>query len=332
MTLPLSILDLSTIQAGTTPAEAIRLSVELARAADTLGYRRYWVAEHHSTDSHAGTAPEILIAALTQATSRIRLGSGAVLLANYSPLKVVEQFMTLEALAPGRIDLGIGRAIGGDDKTGQALRTAGLQAFPTFFSLLQSWLLDAGGVQPFPLGHPAKGVRAQPWGRSHPDLFVLCSSASSAAIAGQLGVGMVYAEFLSGQGSKPAIDAYRAAFRPSPFRRYPHAAVAIAAFAADTADAARRLDAPRRAWVVGAAEGLSEPYPSLETAERRLAEKAGHKAITEAEDRALVGDGPTVRAGLAAKLAETGADELFVIAAGPRLADQVRSLELMISA
>eukprot|EP01030_Chromulinospumella_sphaerica_P023581 gene23581-23617_t len=185
MTLPLSILDLSTIQAGATPAEAIRRSVELARAADALGYRRYWVAEHHSTDSHAGTAPEVLIAALTQATSRIRLGSGAVLLANYSPLKVVEQFMTLEALAPGRIDLGIGRAIGGDELTGQALRTAGLQSFPTFFSLLQSWLLDAGGKQPFPLNHPAKGVRAQPWGRSHPDLFVLCSSSSSAAIAGQ---------------------------------------------------------------------------------------------------------------------------------------------------
>jgi luciferase family oxidoreductase group 1 len=134
MTLPLSILDLSTIQAGATPAEAIRLSVELAKVADGLGYRRYWLAEHHSTDSHAGTAPEILIAALTQATSRIRLGSGAVLLANYSPLKVVEQFMTLEALAPGRIDLGIGRAIGADELTGQALRTAGLQSFPTFFS------------------------------------------------------------------------------------------------------------------------------------------------------------------------------------------------------
>lgn len=329
MTLPLSILDLSTIQAGATPAEAIRLSVELAKAADALGYRRYWVAEHHSTDSHAGTAPEILIAALTQATSRIRLGSGAVLLANYSPLKVVEQFMTLEALAPGRIDLGIGRAIGADELTGQALRTAGLQSFPTFFSLLQSWLLDAGGKQPFPLNHPAKGVRAQPWGRSHPDLFVLCSSDKSAAIAGQLGVGMVYAEFITGQGSKAAIDAYRAAFRPSLFRREPHAAIAIAAFAADTADEARRLDAPRRAWVVGEAEGLKEPYPSLQIAERRLADHAGHKAIAEAEARALVGDGVTVRAGLAAKLAETTADEIFVIAAGPTLADQVRSLELM---
>jgi luciferase family oxidoreductase group 1 len=330
MTLPLSILDLSTIQAGQTPAEAIRASVELARVADRLGYRRYWLAEHHSTDSHAGTAPEILIAALTQATSRIRLGSGAVLLANYSPLKVVEQFMTLEALAPGRIDLGIGRAIGGDEKTGQALRTAGLQAFPTFFSLMQSWLLDAGGVAPFPLNHPAKGVRAQPWGRSHPDLFVLCSSSSSAAIAGQLGVGMVYAEFITGQGSKAAIDAYRAAFRPSPFRRQPHAATTIAAFAADTAEEAHRLDAPRRAWVVGEAEGLKEPYPSLEAAGRRLTEKAGHPAIAQAQDRALVGDGATVRAGLAAKLADTGADELFVIAAGPTLADQARSLELMI--
>jgi alkanesulfonate monooxygenase SsuD/methylene tetrahydromethanopterin reductase-like flavin-dependent oxidoreductase (luciferase family) len=113
------------------------------------------------------------------------------------------------------------------------------------------------------------------------------------------------------------------------FRREPHAAIAIAALAADTADEARRLDAPRRAWVVGEAEGLKEAYPSLRVAERRLADHAGHKAIAEAEARALVGDGATVRAGLAAKLAETTADEIFVIAAGPTLADQVRSLELM---
>jgi luciferase family oxidoreductase group 1 len=331
MTLPLSILDLSTIQSGSTPAEAIRRSVDLARAAEELGYHRYWVAEHHSTASHAGTAPEILIAALTQATSRIRLGSGGVLLANYSPLKVAEQFMTLEALAPGRIDLGIGRSVGGDDRTGQALRTAGLQAFPSFFPLLQAFLLDAGGRQPFPLGHPLKGVRAQPWGPTHPELFVLCSSARSASIAGQLGVGMVYAEFLSGQGSAEAITAYRAAFRPSLFGRTPHAAAAIAAFAADTAEEARRLDAPRRAWVVGEAEGLHEAFPSVDAAEARLAEKAGHSAIAAAEARSLVGDGATVRAGLAAKLADTGADELFVIAAGPTLADQVRSLELMIA-
>ncbi|HYE44637.1 MAG TPA: MsnO8 family LLM class oxidoreductase [Caulobacter sp.] len=330
MTLPLSILDLSTIQAGSTPAEAIRRSVDLACAADALGYRRYWLAEHHSTASHAGTAPEILIAALTQATSRIRLGSGGVLLANYSPLKVAEQFMTLEALAPGRIDLGVGRAVGGDERTAQALRSAGLQAFPSFFPLLQAFLLDAGGRQPFPIGHPLKGVRAQPWGPGHPELFVLCSSARSAAIAGQLGVGMVYAEFLSGTGSAEAIEAYRAAFRPSLFRRTPHAATAIAAFAADTTEEARRLDSPRRAWVVGEAEGLHEAFPTLEAAEARLADRAGHPSIARAEARSLVGDGPTVRAGLAAKLADTGADEIFVIAAGPTLADQVRSLELMI--
>jgi luciferase family oxidoreductase group 1 len=331
MTLPLSILDLSSVAAPQRPDEAIRDSVALARAADRLGYRRYWLAEHHNVASHAGTAPEILMAALTQATSRIRLGSGGVMLVNYSPLKVAEQFMTLEALAPGRIDLGVGRSLGGDARVGQALRTAGLDAFGQSFAMLNAWLLDATGQPGFPAGHPAREVRAQPAGPGRPDLFILCSSAGGAALAGQFGVGMVHAEFLAGGGGAEAVEAYRRAFRPSPFRSSPWAAVAVAAMAADTEQDARRLDQPRLAWTVGFAEGLNEPFPDVATAEKRLADKAGHAMIAEAAGRSIIGDGAHVRAGLAAKLASTKADELFVIAAAPTLADRIRSLELMIA-
>lgn len=331
MTLPLSILDLSSVAAPQRPDEAIRDSVALARAADRLGYRRFWVAEHHNVASHAGTAPEILMAALTQATSRIRLGSGGVMLVNYSPLKVAEQFMTLEALAPGRIDLGVGRSLGGDAKVGQALRTAGLDAFGQSFAMLNAWLLDATGGPGFPPNHPARAIRAQPAGPGRPDLFILCSSASGAALAGQFGVGMVHAEFLAGSGGAEAVHAYRQAFRPSPFRDRPLAAVAVAAMAADTAEEARRLDQPRIAWSVGFAEGLNEPFPDLATAHQRLTEKAGHAMIAESAGRSIIGDGPQVRAGLAAKLDECRADELFVIAAGPTLADRIRSLELMLA-
>jgi luciferase family oxidoreductase group 1 len=331
MSLPLSILDLSSVTAGSSPAQAIRDSVAVARAADALGYRRYWVAEHHSTESHAGTAPEILIAALTQATSRIRLGSGATLLVNYSSLKVAEQFMTLEALAPGRIDLGVGRALGGDNRTASALRTAGLSAFAPMFALLNAWLLDATGRAAFPERHPSAGIRAQPAGPGHPELFILCSSAASAAVAGQFGVGMVYAEFISGSGSREAVEAYRQAFQPSPFRNRPHAAIAVAAFAADTEEEAIRLDAPRRAWTVGYGEGRNLPFPSLDAAARILAENADHPAVLEAASRAIVGSGAQVRAGLAASLAGSRADELFVISAGPDLASRIRALELMMS-
>lgn len=330
MSPPLSILDLSSVTAGVTPAEAIRQSVALARAAEGMGYHRYWVAEHHSTQSHAGTAPEILIAALTQATRRIRLGSGGVMLANYSPLKVAEQFMTLEALAPGRIDLGVGRAWGGDQKVASNLRALPLSTFPQQFALLNAWLLDAGGKAAFPASHPAAGLRAQPVGPGCPDLFVLCSSVGGAVMAGQFGVGMVYAEFISGAGSAEAVAAYRQNFRPSPFRDRPRAAVALAALAADTEADARRLDAPRRAWTVGFADGLSEPFPSVEEACSRLLARAGHPSIAESESRALVGDGAQVRASLAASLKDNGADELFVIAAGPSLEARIRSLALMI--
>jgi len=214
----LSVLDLSPVTGEATPAQAVRETLEVARAAEKAGYHRFWVAEHHNISGLGSPSPEVLIAALTQATSTIRLGSGGVMLVNHSPLKVAEVFMELEALAPGRIDLGLGRALGADARTGGALRSVGSEAFPQYFALLTAWLLDAAGKQPIADDHPLHDIHAQPAGPSHPEVFVLCTSQESAAFAGQMGVGMVFAEFIARADGDAAVAAYRKAFAPSLFQ------------------------------------------------------------------------------------------------------------------
>jgi luciferase family oxidoreductase group 1 len=325
----LSVLDLSPVTGEATQAQAVRESLEVARAAERLGYHRFWVAEHHNLRGLASPNPEILIAALTQVTSRIRLGSGGVMLVNYSPLKVAETFMELEALAPGRIDLGVGRALGADPRTGGALRSVGSDAFPRYLALLSAWLLDAAGQAPIGDDHPLHDIRANPSGPSHPDLFMLCSSVESATFAGQAGLGMVFAEFIARADADPAVAAYRAAFQPSAFRAAPWAAVALIAFAADNAQDAWRLDAPRRAASVAMLQGLRQRFPTIEEAEAFLAERedAGVRSFVEA--RTIAGDAMGVLGQLAEKTRTTGADELFIMATGPSLQDRIRSLELL---
>ncbi|MGH6986013.1 MAG: MsnO8 family LLM class oxidoreductase [Caulobacteraceae bacterium] len=325
----LSVLDLSPVTLGGTQAQAVRATLEVGQAAERLGYRRFWMAEHHSMAQISSACPEVLIAALSQRTSTIRLGSGGVMLPNYSPLKVAETFMELEALAPGRIDLGIGRALGADGRTGAALRSAGSEAFPRWFALLNAWLLDAAGKEPFPSGHSLSGIRASPSGPSHPDLYMLVSSEESAAFAGAAGVGMVFAEFIARREAAPAIAAYRAAFAPSPFRSEPIAAAALIAFAAESAEEAVRLDGPRRASSLAFLEGRTERFSSLEAAEAFLKEHAGDPLLEGVIARSLTGEASQVRAALAGKAKRMGADELFVMSTGPDLRSRIRSLELI---
>src|SRR5215469_8683575 len=303
----LSALDLSPVTGEATQAEAVRETIEVAKAAERFGYHRFWVAEHHNISGLGSPAPEVLIAALTQATSTIRLGSGGVMLPNYSPLKVAEVFMELEALAPGRIDLGLGRALGADYVTGRALGSAASDVFPQYFALLSAWLLDAAGVEAFPAGHPFAAVKANPAGPSHPDLFLLCSSVDSARFAGMAGVGMVFAEFIARSDGAPAVAAYREAFQPSIYRQAPLAAVATIALAADTAEEAERLAA-------------LTPRPPA---------RPGAPRDDDRFIRRFRGDGPAARAWLAEKQRHTGADELFILGAGPTLASRIRSLELI---
>jgi luciferase family oxidoreductase group 1 len=325
----LSVLDLSPVSAGSDGAQAIRDSIEVAKAAERLGYNRYWLAEHHSMTALAGTAPEILIAAISQNTSRIRIGSGGVMLPNYSPLKVAEVFMALEALAPGRIDLGVGRALGADMRTGAALQASSSEAFPQFFALLNAWLLDAGGKELFPSPHPAHGIRAQPLGPSHPDLHLLVSSVESAVFAGRAGVGMVFSEFIARTEAGPAVNAYKANFEPSPFRSEPFAGIGLIALAADTAEEAERLDSVRRATTLAFLQGREALPPTVEEAVERLAGQEGNEALAGIVGRSITGSGAEVRAALAEKLATTGADEIFVMASGPTIETRIRSLELI---
>ncbi len=329
MTPRLSVLDLSPVGGDNTQAQAVRETIEVAKAAERLGYHRFWVAEHHNIGTLGSAAPEILIAALTQVTSTIRLGSGGVMLVNYSPLKVAEVFMELEALAPGRIDLGVGRALGTDGRTGAALRSSSSDVFPQYFALLNAWLLDASGVEPITDAHPARDIHASPSGPSHPDMFMLCSSPESAAFAGQAGVGMVYAEFIARAEGGPSVAAYRRAFQPSVFRSEPCAAVATIALAAETSEEAERLAAPMRAGALATLDNERRRFRTIPEAQAFLAERAGDPRLPGVMARAIVGNPAQVRAGLEAKAKAANADELFVMAVGPSLADRIRSLELI---
>ena len=328
----LSVLDLSPVIGEATQAQAVRETIEVAKAAEGFGYHRFWMAEHHNIAGLGSPAPEILIAAISQQTTRIRLGSGGVMLVNYSPLKVAETFMELEALAPGRIDLGLGRALGADGRTGGALRSVGSDAFPQYFQLLTAWLLDASGTVPIPPGHPVYDIRANPTGPSHPDVFVLCTSEESAQFAGSRGVGMVFAEFIARTEAGPAIAAYRRAFEPSAFRSQPWAGTALVAFAAETTEAGWRGDAMRRAGNVAMLSGRRRRFTDVETAEAFLAEWTGTPLLADVEGRTIAGDAALVRAALEAKANASSADEVFVMATGPSLDRRIRSLELIMSA
>ncbi len=325
----LSVLDLSPVSGTESQAQAIRDTLEVAKAAERLGYHRFWVAEHHNMGTLGSAAPEILMAALSQVTRTIRLGSGGVMLVNYSPLKVAEVFMELEALAPGRIDLGVGRALGTDSRTGGALRSAGSEAFPHYFALLSAWLLDAAGVEPITDAHPARDIHASPSGPSHPDMFLLCSSPDSAAFAGQAGVGMVYAEFIARSEGAPSTAAYRQAFAPSVFRQTPWASVATIALAAETREEAERLAAPMRAGALANLDNERRRFPTIDEAQSFLDARRDDPRLPGVLARAIVGSAAEVRAGLEDKARKAGADELFVMAVGPSLETRIRSLELI---
>ena len=322
-----SVLDLSPVTGDATQAQAVRETIEVAKAAEAFGYHRFWMAEHHNIAGLGSAAPEILIAAISQQTHRIRLGSGGVMLVNYSPLKVAETFMELEALAPGRIDLGVGRALGTDGRTGGALRSVGSDAFPQYFQLLTAWLLDASGAVPIAPGHPIYDIKANPSGPSHPDMFVLCTSQESAAFAGMRGVGMVFAEFIARTEAGPAIAAYRRSFEPSAFRSEPWAATAVVAYAGETVESGWREDAPRRAGNVAMLSGRRRRFTDIESAEAFLAEWAGTPVLADVEGRTLAGDAVVVRAALETKAAQANADEVFVMATGPSLEARIKSLE-----
>src|SRR5271167_4988654 len=231
--IPLSVLDLSVVTTGTKPAAALRNSIDLARFADTLGYTRYWLAEHHNLASVASPAPEIMIGQIAAVTAHIRVGSGGVMLPNHAPLMVAERFKVLEALFPGRIDLGLGRAPGTDPVTSYALRARqdpreGDDFLERFQELL---LLERGG---FPEGHPFRNVRAVPADVPLPPIWLLGSSGYSAELAAAVGMGFAFAHHFADHDAASAMLTYRQHFKPSPAMKQPYAILGTAAVVADS--------------------------------------------------------------------------------------------------
>jgi luciferase family oxidoreductase group 1 len=327
----LSVLDQSPIRSGGTAAEAVHETLQLAEIADRLGYHRYWLAEHHSSAALAGSSPEILIGQVASRTTHLRVGSGGVMLSHYSPLKVAENFRMLETLFPGRIDLGIGRAPGSDQRTARALRQGlghlGIEHFPAQIADLIGYLHDRLAPD-----HPFAGVRAMPTGPTTPELWLLGSSDASAIYAAQVGAAFSFAHFISTEGGPEAMHAYRAAFRPSVTLAEPRANVAVFALCADTEAEARRQARSRDLFLLRLYTGRFGPYPSVEEAEGYPYTDRDLAIIQHTRQRTIAGAPEQVRDRLLSLAAEHGVDELVVVSMAHDFKSRVRSYELLADA
>ena len=324
----LSVLDLAVVTEGSGIGHALEESIELARAVETLGYRRFWVAEHHNMPGIASSATAVLIGAVASATTSIRVGSGGIMLPNHAPLLVAEQFGTLEALHPGRIDLGIGRAPGTDQVTALALRRSSeaLNAddFPQQLAELRAFF--TGG---FPDTHPFRAITAVPGYGDQPELWLLGSSGFSAQLAGLLGLPFSFAHHFSAGNTLPALELYRSNFRPSPTLAEPHAMVAVSVICADTDEQAQWLAGPSRLAFVRLRSGRPGRLPTPEEAADHDYSPSEQLILDSRTRGQIVGDPETVRAGLETLRRETQADELMITAMIHDYRDRVRSYELV---
>lgn len=309
----LSVLDQSTVVTGRAPEQSIRESLALVRHCEALGYHRYWVSEHHNSDSVAGSAPEVLLAALAATTRRIRLGSAGVMLPHYASLKVAEQFRVLEAIAPGRIDLGVGRAPGSDGLTAHALNPNAARAAELFPAQLRDLLAWVAGER-LPETHPFRAVRAQPQGASVPEVWVLGSSGYGAQVAAHFGLPYCFAHFITdGAGAAEAITLYRELYRPSARHPEPYAALCAWALAAESEAEAERQFLPRAIWRLGRDRGVFDPLPSPEEAAAFACSDLERARIERVRAAAIFGTGARVAGRLRALTAEVAADEMAVL-------------------
>jgi luciferase family oxidoreductase group 1 len=310
--LRLSVLDLSPVPSGASPAEALRASVDLAMRAEALGFVRYWLAEHHSAASLACSAPEILAAHIAAVTTRLRVGAGGVMLPNHSALKVAEQFRALHALHPGRIDLGVGRAAGTDPRTAFALRESRELLGEERFEAQLDELLRLLTTDPDP-NVAFNGIKAAPTGVPAPDVFLLVSSAASAARAGERGLAMAYAHHFAPEGARAAAVAYRAAFRPSVHRAEPYALLAVSAICGEDDAHGAALASSGELAFLRFGQGLRDlPLPSVADALAYPYDADELVLRAQARGRGFVGGPDRVAEGLLSLAREAGADELVV--------------------
>lgn len=312
--IPLSILDLSVVTTGTPPTGALRNSIDLARHADGLGYVRYWLAEHHNLASVASPAPEIMIGQIAAVTQHIRVGSGGIMLPNHAPLMVAERFKMLEALFPGRIDLGLGRAPGTDGATAHALRSRldarGGDDFLERLSELTMW-----ENRDFPPGHPYNNVVAMPNDVPLPPIWLLGSSDYSSDLSAQVGMGFAFAHHFASHDAADAMVHYRARFKSSGWRRTPHAILAVAVITAETDAEAERLASSADLNRLRRDRGEYAPLPSVEEALAYPYSDGEKMKIARNRSRLFVGSSSTVMEKLQPLIRDCQADELMVITA-----------------
>jgi luciferase family oxidoreductase group 1 len=326
----LSVLDQSPVISGHTPREAVHETIRLVKAAEALGYHRYWLAEHHSIAALADPCPEILLSRVAAETTRIRVGTGGVLLPYYSPLKVAEQFRMLEALYPGRIDLGIGRAPGGDQATAMAMgegRYPGAEQFPEQVQYLVAYLDDT-----IPAGHPYASVKVMPAGSTAPEVWLLGSSDYSGALAAQLGLRFAFAHFISADGGEAVMRDYKRRYRPSPRGPEPCSLLCAFVIAAATTEEAERLSASISLRRLNTDYGVNAPVPNHEEARAYPYTEADRRRIAYHRRRVVLGTPGAVRDQLVALQEAFQADELMAITITGDYVSRMRSYELLAGA
>ena len=324
MTTPLSVLDLSPLAAGSTAGEALRNSLELARHAERLGYRRYWMAEHHNMPGVASSATAVALAHVAAGTSTIRVGAGGIMLPNHAPLVVAEQFGTLAALHPGRIDLGLGRAPGSDMATARALRRH-LQSDPDGFPRDVVELLSY-----FAPADPADGraVRATPGEGLGVPVWILGSSTFGAQLAALLGLPYAFASHFAPGEMAPALDLYRRGYRPSERHPEPYVMLGLNVFAADTDAEARFLFTSLQQAFVNLRSGRPGPLPAPDATYPERLDPSAAALLAGALACSVVGGPDAVRRGIAGFAARTGADEVLVTSQIHDPAARLRSYEI----
>ncbi len=308
---PLSVLDLSYVTSGMTPAQALANTIDLAVTVDVLGYNRFWLAEHHSLPSVASSAPEIMIAQVASATKTLRVGSGGVMLTNHAPLMVAERFKMLEALFPGRIDLGLGRAPGTDQVTAFALRRRlEERQGDDFLERLQELFLWE--TRDFPPEHPFNKITVMPSGVPLPPIWLLGSSDYSAQLAGDIGCGYSFASHFSDLDPVMPMLTYRSRFKPSDNMQEPYAILAVAAVIAETEALAEELALTYDMNWLWRARGILQPLPSPEEARAHAWTDQERAYIMNRRERLYCGTAVQVAARLQASVAATRADEVIV--------------------
>lgn len=324
---PLSVLDLASVLDGMRPAEALAQTIDTARQAEVLGYRRFWVAEHHGMPAVASSAPAVLIAAIAAATSTIRVGSGGVMLPNHSSLVVAEQFGTLVALHGDRIDLGLGRAPGTDQLTASVLRrnltAETVDDFPQQVIELLAWF---GSIPPLDNGIGGRIV-AMPGKGDSPEMWLLGSSGYSAQLAGMMGLPFAFAHHFAGGDNTPlAFDLYRDSFVPSIALSAPHSMVAVGAIVADDAAEAERLALPYGLFSTRLRSGRPTSIPTLAQAEVHDWTPAERHFVAERNALQAIGDLDHVTERILRLVADTGADEVLVVPQAPDHETKLRTL------